>query len=194
MKFTTGFISIISGATLLGGIGVASFATSATSAGAATPAVLSAAVSPAPIPATCLGDDGGWPAGVQGVPTGFGAGDSAGVYLWHDGIGWHLRVTHQNDTHQVYTGILVTKGIFSDVDAVKLEHNDSFIVGPDGHTIAYRFNNYGGIDGLNFRTHCADGIGFNLAADGQELNPTEVYIGQSNSNPSSVPFVIHRQG
>jgi len=204
MKLRTGLISGIVGASMLGSAGLAAVLAGGSGTSVAT-AVLTSAVSaqPAPtvsgpttgpIPSWCLGDDGGWPAVVQGEPTGFGAGDQAGVYLWHDGSGWHLRVTHQNDTHQTYSGVLTTTGLFSDVDAVKLEHNDSLVIGPDRHTIAFHFNNYGGIDGFDFRTHCAEGIHFGLWADGTQLPASDVFQGQAGQHPATVPFDVRRQG
>ena len=203
MKVRTGLISAIAGASLVGGVGFAGVVAGGGTASAT--ALLTSAVSaqPAPsvtgsstagIPSWCLADDGGWPATVQGEPTGFGPGDQAGVYLWHDDSGWHLRVTHQNDTHQAYSGVLTTTGLFSDVDAVKLERNDSFVVGPDRHTIAFRFNNYGGVDGLDFRTHCAEGVHFGLWADGQPLPAADVFMGQTGQHPAAVPFDVARQG
>jgi hypothetical protein len=138
-------------------------------------------------------DDGNWPLFADGRPPRLDAGDAAGDYLWHDSDGWHLRVTHQNDHHQLWSGVLTTTGTFSDVSAVKLERNDHFTVGPEKHAIAFRFNNYGGIDGLDFRTHCAPGIHFNLRADGALVNPTEVIIGHGDDNPPMVPFTIRRQ-
>jgi len=218
MKLRTGLISGIVGASMLGSVGIATLVAGG-GATAATTALLTSSVSAqqaptglptssgtaqqaptvtgptsGPIPSWCLADDSGWPSVVQGEPTGFGAGDQAGVYLWHDGNGWHLRVTHQNDTHQVYSGVLTTTGLFSDVDAVKLEHNDSLVIGPDRHTIAFHFNNYGGIDGFDFRTHCAEGIHFGFWADGSPLPAADVFMGQAAQHPTTDPFVVARQG
>lgn len=209
MKIRTGIISVITGMSLLAGGGVALLA-GGSSAAPVSATLLSAPVtssaaapvvaaptptSPAPAP-ICLtsADDGRWPLFADGRPVGLDAGGPAADYLWHDADGWHLRVTHQNDHHQVWTGVLTTTGTFADVDAVRLEHNDYVTVGPDKHTLYFRFNNYGGIDGFDFRTHCAPGIRFDLRADGAVVNPTEVIIGHGQHNPAKVPFSILRQG
>ncbi len=213
MKFRNGVISAVAGVSLLAGAGAGALVgvgtpTSATAAAPTAPvssaallssslpgpAAMAAAAAPAPAAAACdvVADDGHWPAGVEGRPPGLDAGDAAADYLWHDDAGWHLRVTHQNDRHQVWSGVLTTTGTFADVDAVKLERNDSLVVGPDKHVIAFRFNNYGGIDGLDFRTHCAPAIHFDLRADGASVNPTEVVIGRGEHNPPAVPFTIRR--
>src|SRR5262245_62175678 len=65
------------------------------------------ASSPAPTTAAAAAaacTDGHWPASVQGVPTLFHAGGSAGDYVWHDATGWHLRVTHRGASRVVFSG------------------------------------------------------------------------------------------
>jgi hypothetical protein len=209
MKWRSSIISSVAGVSLLGGaaaaavLGVGAPAAGPVEAPAATllsssipgrSATSVAPAAPAPAPSGCdvAIDDGRWPLAVAGRPVGLEAGGPAADYLWHDDTGWHLRVTHQNDHHQVWSGVLTTTGTFSDVTGVKLEGNDSLSVGPDKHVIAFRFNNYGGIDGFDFRTHCAPGIHFDLRADGAPVNPTEVIIGHGDLNPSMVPFTIRR--
>jgi hypothetical protein len=204
MSINMGIISAAAGATLLGGVGIAALA--AGGSAPVTTAVLTAATSASPAPAaspaaqspspatTCspLHDDGGWPAEVQGRPAGFDANDPAAVYLWHDEEGWHLRVTHGGDDRRVYSGTLVTSGTFSDVDAVKLEKDDFFKVGPDGHVLSFRFVNYGGIDGLDFFTHCADAIHFDLRGDGHLLPTSMIYVGHDADHPGAAPFTVWR--
>jgi hypothetical protein len=210
MKIKNGIVSAVAGVSLLvGASGAALLAGSGSSAtqpatllsATAAASTLNPATStiatrtPTPTP-TCdaLKDDSGWPVVADGRPAGLDGGDAAADYIWHDGTGWHLRVTHQSDRHQVWSGVLTTKGTFSDVDAVKLERNDYFKVSPDKHTIVFRFYNYGAIDGLDLRTHCAEGIHFALRADGAPVNPTEVIIGHGAHNPPQVPFTIRRKG
>jgi hypothetical protein len=218
MKIKNGIVSAVAGVSLLVGASAAALLAGSGS-GATQPATLLSATvaastlsqatsatatptaAPTPTPTatptpTCdaLKDDSGWPVVADGRPAGLDGGDAAADYIWHDGTGWHLRVTHQSDRHQVWSGILTTKGTFSDVDAVKLEKNDYFKVGPDKHTIVFRFYNYGAIDGLDLRTHCAEGIHFALRADGAPVNPTDVIIGHAAHNPPQVPFTIRRKG
>ena len=222
MHVTRGIASAIVGASLLGGVGVtvamssSSAPTAATLTLASTSATASPTASPtagttatptagptagptatpaagpAGAPDCTTRDDGSWPAFATGVPVGFDGGDSAGVYLWHDDGGWHLRVTHKNDAHQVYTGVLTTSGTFFAVEPVKLERSDTFRVGPRDHEIAFRLNNYGGVDGVDFRTHCASQITFQLKVDGHELETFQVHIGHDATNPTSVPFTVQR--
>lgn len=138
------------------------------------------------------GRDGAWPSSVVGEPAGLAAGDRGGVYLWHDRDGWHLRVTHHNDHEQVYSGTITTPGRVVGIDRVLNETADKVVVGPDHHAVAFRFTNYGGIDGFDFHTLCAPRLTVDVRGDGFELPTGRVYLGHYDVNPTSVPFVIQR--
>jgi hypothetical protein len=112
--------------------------------------------------------------------------------MWHDDTGWHVRVTHKTDALRTFTGELVTAGRFVGVSSVRLERDDWRHVSPDHHMITFRFVNYGGIDGLNFRTRCAPSIAFTFGTDGNVLPADKVIIGHGASNPASDPFSISR--
>ncbi len=143
--------------------------------------------------ASCLSStDDAWPSWTDGRPAHVDPKSVPGVYMWHDGTGWHLRVTHPTDTRRTFSGELVTAGRFVGVSSVRLEGHDSRHVSPDHHRITFRFENYGGIDGLNFRTHCAPSIAFTFVSDGNVLPASSVTIGHGGSNPTSDPFSIVR--
>ena len=72
--------------------------------------------------ATC--DEGRWPAAAQGAPVTYHAGARAGDYLWHNGTGWHLRVTHPGSRRVVFSGRIVSDQPLT-VSSVKLEAGDS---------------------------------------------------------------------
>jgi hypothetical protein len=112
--------------------------------------------------------------------------------MWHDGSGWHIRVTHRTVAKRVFSGTIVTAGRFVGVTSVRLEGHDSRTVSPDHHTITFRFENHGAIDGLNFRTHCAPAIAFTFVSDGSMLAANKVTIGHDSTNPATNPFSISR--
>ncbi len=167
----------------VGVMAVALVGASASAAFAASPPSSSSAAS------TCLpaGHDDAWPAYAQGVP-----GRDPGVRLWHDSAGWHIRVTHSSVHDRVFIGEIVTTGTLIDVKPVRLEKNDYVRLGTNSHTLAFRFNNYGGTDGVDFATHCAPFLEFGFAADGHELSVTHISIGATAHNPYFDPFVIRR--
>ena len=159
----------------------------------ATTTGASAAVATRLRPASCVtATDDAWPAWTNGRPANVDPNTAAGVYMWHDGTGWHLRVTHKTDARRVFGGSLVTPGRFLGVSSVRLEGHDSRNVSADRHTITFRFENHGAIDGVNFRTRCAPQITFSFVSDGRLLPANKVTIGHDATNPATDPFSIAR--
>lgn len=144
-------------------------------------------------PASCAAaPDDTWPSWTNGRPAHVDPKTATGVYMWHDGTGWHVRVTHKTDALRTFSGELVTDGRFIGVSSVRLEGHDWRHVSLDHHMITFRFENYGGIDGLNFRTQCAPAIAFTFVSDGNLLPANKVTIGRGGSNPTADPFSIDR--
>ena len=155
----------------------------ATSASAST-------TTPVTAPARCLpaGHDDAWPVWADGRPD-----RDPGVRVWHDSLGWHVRVTHDTIHDRVFSGEIATTGDLVDVHAVRLEKNDHVVVGSGKHTIAFRFNNYGGVDGFDFVTHCAPFVSFGFASDGHVVPAARVSVGSTGRHPAGDPFVISRR-
>jgi len=148
-----------------------------------------AASSPASAVSTCLpgGHDDAWPIWTDGRPS-----RDPGVTVWHDAHGWHVRVTHNTLHDRVFSGEIRTTGELVDVHAVRLEGNDFLTVGPDRHTLRFRFNNYGGTDGFDFGTHCAPFLGLGFLSDGHVVPTARISIGATARHPAHDPFVITR--
>jgi hypothetical protein len=136
--------------------------------------------------------DDHWPAWVQGQPDGIDPHTTAATYMWHDGNGWHIRVTHRGDNRRTFSGQLTTKGDFVNASAVRLEKSDQFQVSSDKHSLTFLFKNYGGIDGVNFHTHCAPSITFAFQSDGKTTKPSHIVIGRNNHHPRNNPFTVTR--
>jgi hypothetical protein len=141
---------------------------------------------------SCTTHDDPWPAWVQGVPANIDPLTAAGVYMWHDSNGWHIRVTHKTDSLRTFSGQLITSGTFANVTSVKLEAGDTLGVSANHHTISFLFTNYGHIDGLNFFTHCAPSIAFAFQSDGVTVPGKKVTIGHLGLHPAGDPFTIAR--
>jgi len=136
--------------------------------------------------------DDHWPAWVQGQPSGIDPHTTAATYMWHDGNGWHIRVTHRGDNRKTFSGQLTTKGDFVNASPVRLEKSDQFQVSSDKHSLTFLFKNYGGIDGVNFHTHCAPSITFAFQSDGTTTKPSHIVIGRNNHHPRNNPFTVTR--
>jgi hypothetical protein len=139
-----------------------------------------------------IAHDDAWPSWVQGTPHDIDPHTTSAIYMWHDTNGWNIRVTHHKTNLRTFSGELFTPGRFTDVRPVKLERDDQFQVSRDGHNITFLFNNYGGIDGLDFYTHCAPSITFAFQSDGRTTPPNNIDIGQHSSRPANDPFTISR--
>jgi len=113
-----------------------------------------------------------------------------GVTLWHDANGWHVRVTHKAIHDRVFSGVIKTSGTLTDVHAVRLERNDYVKVAADGHSLRFRFNNYGGQDGFDFTTQHAPYLAFAFTTDGHVLRPAHISIGAAGRHPATNPFVL----
>jgi hypothetical protein len=150
---------------------------------AATTTVTPAAASSA----TCTDH---WPASVQGLPSGL-HGAAAGAYIGHVSNGWALRVTHPGDANVVFSGRIVSSAPL-DANPVKLEGNDWFAVSADHKVITFRFTNYGGVDGINFATSCAQHLTFSFDVDGHAVTPDHIWIGHDSNNPLENPFTVNR--
>lgn len=142
-------------------------------------------------PATCM--EGHWPATVEGRPSNFQAGALAGDYAWHDSAGWHLRVTRHADERLTFSG-RITSSAPLDAEPVALEKGDELHVSADRKTITFRFHNYGAIDGVDFRTACADRLTFSLNMGGQRTPVSRIWLGSGNRHPLEDPFVVTRVG
>ena len=134
-----------------------------------------------------------WPDVANGRPASLDRHDLGGFYLWHGDDGWHLVVTHLGDDKMEFSGYITTNGTLA-AQRVLDEKDDHVTVGPRDHTVWFRFANYGGFDGMDFQTHCADTLTVHLLINGHEVTSERVFIGRNKVNPTSVPFTIERDG
>ena len=123
---------------------------------------------------------------------GFDAGDTAGIRICRGKAGeWRLITTDpaKSGAHE-YTGTLTTNGAFTDVQLIRPEKDDSASVDGEGK-LNYDFKSFSGIDGVAF--HVADSareITFNLSVDGQEMTPSQIFIGDKGRHPKNDPFKL----
>lgn len=144
---------------------------------------------------TTTGDDvgcaGHWPTSVQGKPATYQAGARAGDYLWHDARGWHLRVTKGTSVQAVFSGrIHANKPIRA--TGIALEAGDRISLSADKLTLTYQFVNHGHVDGIDFRTACADRLQVGGSMNGVLLPTSRIWIGAKGNHPLQNPFVINR--
>ncbi len=146
-----------------------------TSASAATPAAAPTTTRAA----TCAG--GLLPAEVLGKSATLKAGAPTGVWFWHDGSRYHVRVTHDlkkpaavgapegsaTGARKVFTGGITSTGTISSVKGGQLERGDSFAVSrPSRKKLNFRFANFARIDGLSFKASCHKAVTIKAKVNG----------------------------
>jgi len=160
--------------------------------GAALPAGAAPTQTPATSSTSRTCEDGHWPVVVYGRPTQLAPGAAAGLYLWHDRDGWHALVTHPGHQKVSFT-INVTSQAKLIATEVRDEHDDVVIEHNDDHTATLHAENFGYVDGMNFRTDCSPRIVVSGTIDGRPLTTAEVFVGHGNRHPGHVPFVVTRR-
>lgn len=120
------------------------------------------------------------------------AQQAQGVYLWHGAHGYSLRVTHPGRTRIVVAGVITVSRDVSGLRRVALERADSVTRSNHGRTLAFRFTNYGGVDGIDFGAECSRTVRVALQIAGQPAAPGQVFLGRHRASPTSVPFTIER--
>ncbi len=146
------------------------------------------AASPDATPATVCSETH-WPASVQGTPATLKSGAATGDYIWHDANGWHLRVTHPGSRKVTLTGRIVSSAPMT-IKPARLEKGDRLTLSADKKTLTYKFYNYGKIDGVDFKTACAQRLRFAASVNGSKLSRTRIWLGRHGRHPLENPFVV----
>ena len=130
-----------------------------------------------------------WPASAEGRPAAHL--EAEGVYVWHSSNGWRLRVNDPGTDRAVFTGSVKVDGKIFAVGR-HLENGAEGVVRLGAHAAVFRFMNFGGVDGMNFRTKCSTTFRVNVKKNGVTVPTEHVYIGAAGDHPAAVPFIITR--
>ena len=128
---------------------------------------------------------------VLGNP-GVKAQQHGGVYLWHGPHGYSLRFTHPGKARVIVSGVITVSHDVSQVKRVALEPDDAARVRDHGRALAFRFTNFGGLDGVDFAAECSKTVHVSLRIATREATPNQVFLGKGRTSPTSVPFTIER--
>src|SRR5205814_4724292 len=105
--------------------------------------------------------------------------------------GWHLRAAPPGTDRKLRSGKTTSAGAISSV-ARHTEGRDVVAHTASRHTVTFRFTNSGRIDGLDFKVRCGDHLRLNGQMDRTQLTSAQVWIGQGNQHPDTVPVQINR--
>ena len=134
---------------------------------------------------------GALPPVLKGKPASFKAGLAAGAWVWQDGKGWHLRVTHHSKAKLTFTGSVTTSGHIA-AHRVLAESNDVLWRNNARTAVRFTLRNYGGVDGIDFTVGCAKTVTISLHAGKSKLKTAQIHLGKAAASPTSNPVVITR--
>ena len=119
------------------------------------------------------------------------AHDAEGFYVFHTGD-WQLRVTHPGTNKVVFAGVITaTRPI--NLRTRHLEKRDRVVFSNHHKTVAFRFTDYGAIDGLSLDTHCAEKVTFKLWINGSLAPVSSIFEGKDRvAGETSNPFTVQR--
>jgi hypothetical protein len=123
----------------------------------------------------------------EGAPT-ITEDSPTGYYIWRDD-GFHLR-THGPGAQHDFDAVLRTRGVFENVDVVKLEADDSVNVVDGGHKMIIHFRTFGATDGVNFTIRDGEKLRLNLKLDDRPAATSEIFLGVKGRHPKHNPFTI----
>lgn len=131
-----------------------------------------------------------WPADVHGRPAAHP--EATGVYLWHNENGWKLRVNEPGADRAVFTGSIKVDGQLVSWGRHLENRAEGVVTRTDAGRAAFRFVNYGGVDGLNFVTRCASTLSVRVKLDGVPVPAEQIFIGTDGHHPASLPTTVTR--
>ncbi len=115
-----------------------------------------------------------WPKYVYGRPTTFTTGAPQGVYMWHDGKYWQVKVYNPGPGQVTFSGFVSAnaKVTFS---SYGLERGDSLRRYSKSARFSLR-SNYD-IDNFRISASCATALRFSFAINGVPVPPNRIFIG-----------------
>ncbi|HVO30112.1 MAG TPA: serine/threonine-protein kinase [bacterium] len=119
--------------------------------------------------------------GLEAVP--------AGIFLWHDGFGWHVRARSVDAARELSGSVRVTGGTLRAVHAISDASADALEI--DGrHEVRFRFEDPGPMSGFDFQAGegCVE-----LGATSKDAPvPSMVHLGADATAPAQLPFRVCR--
>ena len=113
--------------------------------------------------------DSGWPAVAEGQPAAPVSSRLAGVFVWHDGSGWHVRTRGSAGEKLPFRGLVVASSRRA-APAALVRLTSTIGDTSSGETrlasdaISFSFTSGDSADGFDFMASCADSLAFTLSA------------------------------
>lgn len=148
----------------------------------------------------------------QGKPTAMIPGAIFGYFIWQEDKRWFVQTTTNdlNDVERLFTGTIETDGTISEIEKLKSQRTDGAVLEEESNKIGFKFKTSGPskgfaisrgdnimrewpdkVSGMSFITTDATNLKFKLFADGQPIDPANIYIGRDNRHPASSETQIY---
>ena len=132
-----------------------------------------------------------WPERFEGRPEQFEAGGDSAYYIWHADDGVHLSTTGPGPRRHFHA-VVRTDGEFEDIDQLRLDPGDRYVVRDGGKTLVVDFTTYDHTDNIRWRVAGGTHMTFNLSVDGHPIAPRNVYLGAEGYHPPRSTFRVPR--
>jgi len=141
--------------------------------------------------ATSAGTSLAWPERFEGRPEQFEVGGDSAYYIWHADDCVHLSTTGPGPCRE-FRAVIHTDGEFEDVDQLRLDEGDRYVVRDGGRTLVIDFTTFGHTDNVRWRIAGGTHMTFDLTVDGHPIAPRNVYLGAEGHHPPRPRFSIPR--
>jgi len=144
---------------------------------------------------------------LQGQTSSLSPGNAFGYFIWQDQDRWIVETSTMGKERK-FTGTIETDGSISDLKTLRTERSDGDIQST-GSKIKFAFKTGGPetgfvvsngdnhpheypdkVSGFSFLVNDGSALNLNLYVDGHPIDPSSIYLGRSNRNPSSSEFKI----
>ena len=125
---------------------------------------------------------------VEGFPND-NDGSPSGYYIFHNDETFHLH-THGPGAQHDFDAVLRSRGIFDNVNPMRLESGDSFDVRDGGHELVLHFHTFDATDGVSFTIRDGDKLHLNLKLDDKPIDTNSIFLGPEGRHPKHNPFSI----
>ncbi|WP_319549397.1 FG-GAP-like repeat-containing protein [Desulfogranum marinum] len=121
----------------------------------------------------------------------YDAATEDGVFLWNEGVVWHLRAIAGSSGWQRYTGSIVSDMPFSSVIPVNLEPNDTLDTSNSQEIIFAAQMSRPWFDGIDFEVPTGATVQFDVrATSGNAADADLVFIGRNRCPVNQLPYSL----
>jgi Bacterial Ig domain len=142
---------------------------------------------------TCY--EGAWPGNTKGQTVPLANTSAEGYYIGQSNGWFTVYVVNHPATTTDFTGSVTTNGLLLDTNTIKFSRGDrvSLKIGKTYSKTNFSLHDHGFVSGFSFYTGCGQYLAFDLEINGSPAKKKQIFLGSSDTNPTSVPMDITRK-